>query len=561
MIRLLLVDDEPIAVDGLYAVLEEDNPFELDLCRAYSAAEAIARAEEHKIDILLSDIRMPEMTGLRLAERVRERWPGCKAIFLTGYKDFDYAQTAIRAGGIDYVLKTEGDERIVAAIGRAVAEIRKEWNDELLLRKAKENLHIALPILIRDYVLGLLRGEISPSSRARKFAELHVKLHPEEPVLLVAGRVDRWPAHIGPQDKPLLLYSIQNIAEELLSARTRFLSAVYDESRFLWLLQPPLAPGAGAIEKEAAWNQARRFVQGTAETVQLTCGQLLKLPISLAAAPNPASWEALGRTFDALHLLLTFGVGQGEEMLLSGMPAQAGEDAAPGGWGGPAESELSLKRKKLELLETYLDSRQKRELLALIEEIGAAASADAEEQGTPYGRIEVFLHLASFFVSYVNRRDASGELRERIRLDKLTRLERHGSWTEAVRYFQEIGSLLCDYNGISREKRTDELIRGIQKFVRDSLCEDLSLTAIAERFFLNPSYLSRVYKQRTGKGLLEFINETRIQKAMELLRNPQLKVNEVAAGVGLESSTYFTRLFKKLVNMTPQEFRERQIKT
>ncbi len=81
MHRLLIVDDEPYTVDGLYEMLEEADLPELELYRAYSAIEAIEWLNRIKIDIVLSDIRMPGMDGLRLLKEIRARWPRCKVIF------------------------------------------------------------------------------------------------------------------------------------------------------------------------------------------------------------------------------------------------------------------------------------------------------------------------------------------------------------------------------------------------------------------------------------------------------------------------------------------------
>jgi two-component system response regulator YesN len=88
------------------------------------------------------------------------------------------------------------------------------------------------------------------------------------------------------------------------------------------------------------------------------------------------------------------------------------------------------------------------------------------------------------------------------------------------------------------------------------LADDLSLTRLAEVASLNASYLSRLYKQQTGKGLMEFITEARIAKARTLLLGTTMKIHEISAAVGLFSSTYFARVFKKATSLTPQEYRD-----
>jgi two-component system response regulator YesN len=135
MKKLLIVDDEPYTVDGLYQMLSECSLYQFDLFRSYSTDEAIQRLLSTKIDIVISDIRMPGMDGIELLRWISERWPSCKVIFLTGYGDIQYAQQAIRLGCSDYILKTEGDEAILASIGRAINKL----NDEAL----NEKIHLS----------------------------------------------------------------------------------------------------------------------------------------------------------------------------------------------------------------------------------------------------------------------------------------------------------------------------------------------------------------------------------------------------------------------------------
>ena len=81
MYRILIVDDEPYVVDWLSSLLEMKTEFELDICLAYSAEEALNWLKRAKIDIIITDIQMPEMSGIELAQEVRKNWPQCKVIF------------------------------------------------------------------------------------------------------------------------------------------------------------------------------------------------------------------------------------------------------------------------------------------------------------------------------------------------------------------------------------------------------------------------------------------------------------------------------------------------
>lgn len=125
MYRLLIVDDLPIIVDGLLELFEQTAHLELDVMKAYSGEEALEVLQNHRIDIVISDIKMPGLEGIELLREIKSQWPSCKVIFLTGYNEFHYARSAITYGGFEYILKVESDEKIIESVERAIEKSRR----------------------------------------------------------------------------------------------------------------------------------------------------------------------------------------------------------------------------------------------------------------------------------------------------------------------------------------------------------------------------------------------------------------------------------------------------
>ncbi|MBQ7486729.1 MAG: response regulator [Clostridia bacterium] len=122
MRTLLIVDDEMLLADGLRAMLAEEFPGRLTVLCCYSAEQALSIAGEQTIDILLTDINMPDCSGLELHKRISAINPDCRVIYLTGYSEFEYARTALDQRAFAYVLKGEGDEFVISTIERALSE-------------------------------------------------------------------------------------------------------------------------------------------------------------------------------------------------------------------------------------------------------------------------------------------------------------------------------------------------------------------------------------------------------------------------------------------------------
>ena len=105
MIKLLIVDDEPLVRSGLLNSIKwKEYRFNV-IGAASNGVEATQLIEKNRPDVVLTDIRMPGMDGLELAEWIRERFPNIFIIFLTGYSEFEYARAALKLEAVDYLLE------------------------------------------------------------------------------------------------------------------------------------------------------------------------------------------------------------------------------------------------------------------------------------------------------------------------------------------------------------------------------------------------------------------------------------------------------------------------
>ncbi|WP_168120286.1 response regulator [Paenibacillus sp. HB172176] len=550
MLQLLIVDDEQLAVDYLIEALEDWPDFPMTITKAYSGKEALEKIEHAKVDVLLTDIHMPGMNGMELAEEIKRRWPRCRVIFLTGYNDFDYVQSALRKGGVDYVLKTEGDEMIVRALKKAVASIETELGKEEILQKARQQVHLALPFLRREYLTEfLLGGEVEiQAARRNRFKELAIDLEPEHSVFAVLGRIDDWGSFSSPSDHLLLSYSIHNIAEEYFREAFRCVSFSYDQTRLVWLLQPPKE-----LQQE---ERVQDMLERCTERIQSACGSLLKIPVSIAWSSQPSEWEGVANRLENLKMQLAFRMGSGEAMLVSDEMNESAKLRS-------SRSAMEIGRlrsavHKLDLLESVLDDGNRDKFVGLYDEWFEVDLAVISDQGDKWFGLEIFSRISAFFLTYMNKRGlfANVGIGTEFSTDKIYNPDRHANLQEMIRFFSDMGIRIAEYTDRSRIERSHDVIRRVHEYIHQFLHEELSLTKLADLVYLSPPYFSRLYKQVTGKGLLEYINETRIQKAKLLLKTTDKKINEISVEIGLESASYFTRLFRKKNGVTPQEYRD-----
>lgn len=562
MYRLLIVDDEEIIVNGLYEIFNSLKELDLDVYKAYSGEEAIEWLNRTRIDIVLTDIRMPEIDGLQLMDEIFTSWPQCKIIFLSGYDEFEYVYKAIQHSGVSYILKTEDNDKVIHAVESAIQEIQRGIKIEDLIHHAKEQMNMALELFQKDYFLHLLQEGSSISVDKSQFEKLSVPMSPDLPVILLLGQVDNITADNCYWDKIQYLYSVRLLIGQYLNTHVRNVIVMDDGYRFVLFIQPKVLFTARQNQEEtaASFEKAISFLKGTLEMIQTVCRESLHESISFALSGEPCRWDEVSMKYYSLCQLLNYRVGSGIEMFLvdnefknnilnNNSVAEITEQKAV-----PEGFELRLRQKNPEVIESYLESGQTEKYYRTLSELMEPLKSIRSKNNNL--AIEAYFRVSTILLSYINRWKLTGKVAFHIGLNRLMHTDKFDSWEEAVEYLYNLSEVLFKLQNEEQKRRTDNAIDYIQNFVETHLNEDLSLVRLAEQVYLNPSYLSRFYKQVTGINLSEFIDNARIKKAKELLEKENIKICEVAKMVGYETAPSFTRFFKKGTGSSPQEYHD-----
>lgn len=137
--QILIVDDEPHVVDAIRGILEQEPEVDLEIHTAFRGQQALKLCQQYPISLLITDIRMPDMSGLELARQVRQLTPDCNVILLTAYSDFTYAYEGIQLHASDYILKTEDKQIIRSRIFKILGTMEQELRHKSWLESARES--------------------------------------------------------------------------------------------------------------------------------------------------------------------------------------------------------------------------------------------------------------------------------------------------------------------------------------------------------------------------------------------------------------------------------------
>lgn len=557
MYRLLIIDDEPQIVNSIYEMFMDLPQLDLDISRAYSGFEALEVLNKNKIDIVISDICMPRMDGLTLCEKIHNNWPLCKVIFLTGHNEFDYAFRAIRAGSINYILKSEDEEVLINAVQKAILDVEKSFLDFELAEKVKKERHLLNPLLQNEYLEDLLvDGNFVQEISQEKFQELELPMIANIPVLTIYGKIDDFSSKIkNTTENVELIYAIKVLCEKYLSEFSNKIFFEYKKGSFLILIQQISGKEeCSEVADESSGADFFSLIKGRLEIIQSTCRETLNITISIILDREFVSWSNVKFMIEHLKQLLDYCYGLGNEIFISEnnfpksvlLKTEAYDETI-----GNAVKNL----KKLDSLIVFLEKGNYNDFMKLLSEIIDCLKQVKSKNYTPAH--EIYFAVSSQLLSFINKWRLVEKIAFRIGLHKLSNLQEHTTWSDAVAYIYDLCNSLFEIQKNEMTSIQGNSISAIQEYIDGHLGEDLSLNKLSEMVYFNPSYFSRLFKQATGKNVTSYILEARIAKAKKFLSQTDMKIQDISVEVGAETSTYFCYIFKRATNFTPNEYRDK----
>ncbi len=496
MIRALIVEDEATIRNGLARHVRWQELGIEEVRTAESAEKALSILPEYRPELVLSDIRMPGMDGTHMGEVIRGRLPNTQIIFISGYTDKEYLQAAIAIGVAGYVEKPVDIEELTAIIKKAVQEIR--WR--------RHTDRAALHALITDPQAA--ESWQKTEGRDRKACFGHFVM------FTIQARTKR-------------IECFDDMAAELTGKLSRQYS--YDLSQVL----------SDHVTTLYYAVLVCRFSPWTEEQVQEICRDLL------GYAGRERSWfVAASREWSGMDKV--------PEAYRESVDAQ--KHLSYKGWNSYALAEEFFSETPERVPADHYAAFY--QLLADNQE--EKAKAYAEEWYRELVRTHTRLSLQSRSIFYEMDRVVSKICLRRGRDEQ--EFKNRQCMDDAKTYEE-----LCDYVkrhiAFALEEdtgvRTNCQIRAVCSYIRENLGEkDLSLNRLAEQVSLSPAYLSSMFSKNMNCTVGQYVTERRMEAARELLADPCCRLYEVAEKVGYEDPKYFSKTFKKVVGVSPKEYRE-----
>ncbi|WP_391570700.1 response regulator [Cohnella sp.] len=561
MYKILIVDDERIIADGLADMLAESGLPLAAIRTAGSAAEALERHGEEKFDIVLTDIRMPRMDGLELFDRIRAVSEECRVIFLSGYSEFEYARTALKLGASDYLLKPVEDEEVVACLSKTIGAMERERSRLSEHGRTARELSESLPYAQGELFRNLLHSlpEMAESALDDQFRELRVPFRSSAPVTSFAMSLDDMERALSFMDEALLQFMLQNMVGELLGDVCEFVCFAAGSGVFVVALQrKSAAAGRQGFEQQDFEQQGfegagfeQMGFEGSAETfevlrrrlgeVQEIVGRAFKLVCSFALLSEWVAWpewpQAIGRLIGGLKLRI--GTGQ---IIVHSSRETAGRSPS-----APAFSS--------DLLQPVTEAINLKDVPGFAASLDLLLERIEREQRSDGELAAWFLAISGRIVGVAQQHRATAAIGPE-EMSRMSNLHMHSNLAQLRSFLVRVLQAVVDEIGRQQRNPTELLVEQVKQYIVTHLYESLSLELLADKAHVNPSYLSRIFRQYTGEQLTAYVTRMKMEQAGKLLAGGAIRVQDVAARLGFDNPNYFAKVFRKATGLSPHEYRQ-----
>jgi len=538
VLKAIIVDDEKLERDGI-----NDNipwtALNIEVLGVYTnGEEAFEAIKKNAPDILLSDIRMPIMNGLTLAQKVNESFPNVKIILISGYDDFNYAQTAIEANVFRYMLKPVEIQELLDVIKEVVEVCHQEKNQEIESALISKRLDESMPLLKHKFYNELLYGLCHDKEEAwARIDFLGVPLYKDGNYIVNVIMIDNYSDYSKSKDieyyQLFSVYVLKKINE--LLDDTNYVCINIKDIMFAVISSYPCTE----IKSESI---NYKFM----EDLQMNLSRHFNLKTTIGISASTANIISIKTLFDEAWEAVKYKLDIGSNQIIRY------DDV----------SELKKENKELDAIVDISISTLISNLKFGNKEYGSKQidilfrTLDLYKVDEFYIRstmIELINRLSKFLWSMdIQMEDIFGvktNLVEKLLQFDITFDIRY--WVKNI--FENIISFIEENNN----KKNKKTVEKIMEIVKLRYFENLTIADIASEVFLSAGYATCLFKKETGKSIMDYILKTRIDNAKIMLKTPGTKVYEVSSNVGYDNVTYFSRLFKKIVGINPSEYQER----
>ncbi len=523
--KIILVDDEDEVRGRISSKISEEMGFEI-VGTAGNGFDAIELIEKHQPNVVLTDIKMPFVDGIELATIIKNEHPTIKVAFITGHDEFEYAREAINLNVVGYLTKPVTQGRISKFLRQLKEDLDKEYKEKYDINNLKNNYEKNIPIVVENYFRTLLIGN--------GILEQDIDLLKNNSIDLSEGSFLVTYIEFESSEKlsnslkyNQLKMTITHLVKKVLDDRFEYYQFLYES-------------GIVVVIKEKGARFIRDIDHYFYELLQST-KKFLEADIILGVSRVYEGYNMLSQAYQEARKAIEFSglMNVGKIIYINEVEIAK-------------YKYLSLTENEVKNLEYCIKFRTTEEIESMIDEYYNKVISYSD-QLIDFDQYSIT--LISILINYANSYNVN--IKEFNKEDILTVINNIKDVHSLFEFFRsnvfKIKKISLDKN----QKKSDILLNQAIKYIETNYQDpDISLDGVCDYLDVSVSYLSMLIKRNKNTTFTKLLIRLRMDKAKNLLRTSDKKIIEISRECGYKEVYYFSHSFKKVVSMTPKEYRK-----
>lgn len=523
MKKIIMIDDNTVCLEGIFKNIKWEE-MGATVCGIYaSGIEALKEIEKIQPDIVISDIQMPEITGIDLAKTLLTKFPFIKIIFISSYDDFIYAQEAIRLNICDYVEKPIDYDYLTTVTQKVLRNIQQE-------KETMEQLKHSQPILKEKFFLNLINAgpTYAEYMLQNQASYLNLQFTKKQYIcvyLEISKHIDCMNS-LGVERYHLNTFQLIHAVEDYFYSEDVY--TINQGGRIIFIVGHKQYP-----------HKLSTFVMKAFETIKK---QFDFFTITIGIGHGVQSIWEISNSYRNAKKATEYKFIFGDDNIYS---TEEIHQAAP--------TPLFLSRQDEELLINLISKKDKqgiKEFLAYIE----------KNWSSVYYNKNGILSYISSILSKILRFLYEVEIKDTEIVEKITHtfsiLDTFNTVEEVCENLEKICLLTSEKIQQSIHSKHNQIAEQIIQFIENHYNDiTLNLNTISNHINMSPSYVGSIFKKIKNTSISKYITFLRINKAKEFLSFTSIPIMEISEKVGYSNQYYFSASFKKVTGLTPTEYR------
>ena len=530
--KLIIVDDFFVERETAKEILEQsDLPLKI-ISEFENGKQAFDFLQNNPVDIVLADIEMPIVNGLELLERIKAAQIKSDIIFFSLHNRFEYVQKALSLGAFGYVIKPIEPNELLDVFKRLIEKKKRLIEEHERLEGLKQTLEKAKPILADKFLRELFlpqQPEISYREEQLSFFDMDINKDDDFSVSIMEldGYQQRTNEYSFAEKELFILNVDQEISRYFKSFG--ILSVKIESGIWAFLISRQKL----SLKSESSiYDLFERFIERM---------QVLEISLSCSISEYMKDLNSVRESFSLAREAMNykFSVGYGQIIDASEI-----DDTPQGHIIDFNEMQTQISR--------IIHSGDTAEIRRYIHDL-----FDIRKRTYNRQRIKkIAFNLINALQSAVNELnltidDIFGP--NTVIQDRLQPFETVGDVADEI---ITIMKTTCEYIG-KKADNSSLVVRRVRNYIEEHYHERITVQNISDSIFYSPNYLNNLFKKETNQTLLEYLTKVRIEKAKQLLHEPNMKIYMMAEAVGYSQESYFRTVFKRLTGLNPKEYIEK----